>query len=506
MTTRQKRLLHYWLCVPGTLLFLLWIVSGTAMVYDSIRGGLHAFPKAKKQGDLRQLSLSTSALTRNVTGQVGRIVVITLGGHPYAQVTTEQGTRLVDAMDGRMLSPIDAPTASVLLAGYEGSSPQAVEKVTRRGFEYKYGELPAWRGSFANGRIIHISASSGEVQSWTDREGMVIRAMYYWFHSFQFTDSSGVNAAVGFMAICWALLSVLSGVLLYRRSGTALAASLVLIGLVGPAGATPAAPERIVTLAPSCAEIVAGLGLGDAIVGVTDYTGWPERTRALPKIGSYVNVNVEAIAALRPDLVVATDDGNPPAALRRLERAGFRVVTLKLRDFAQIQTSIMSLGALVGREPEARREVAKMRRVAECVARRTDSVERPRVLFAYQMAPVVSAGNGTFTDELLAMSGAESITHDVSQSYPRMSIESIVARAPDVMIVSTMNPRADADRWNQWLSKWPPLPAVRNGRVHLIDSTNLDRPSQRIVLGLLLLARTIHPELFARGECSVDLP
>lgn len=283
-------------------------------------------------------------------------------------------------------------------------------------------------------------------------------------------------------------------------------AALLVMAVAGRADATRTTPKRIVTLAPSCAEIVGGLGLGDAIVGVTHYTDWPPRTRSLPEVGSYVSVNVEAVVALRPDLVVATDDGNPPAALRRLERAGLRVVTLKLRDFADIQRSILSLGAMVGRDAEARRAVAEMRRVAACVAERTRTSERPRVLFAYQLGPIVSAGQGTFTDQLLAMSGADSITKDVVQSYPRMSIESVVARAPDVIVVSSMNPETDADRWSAWLKKWPPLPAVRNGRVHLVDSTNLDRPSQRIVLGLTLLARTIHPALFARGECAADLP
>lgn len=267
-----------------------------------------------------------------------------------------------------------------------------------------------------------------------------------------------------------------------------------------------AAPKRIVTLAPSCAEIIAGLGLGDTIVGVTSYTDWPPRVRKLPQVGSYVKINVEAVLALRPDLVVATDDGNPPAALRQLERAGVPVVTLGLRDFAAIQQSILSLGARTGRVAAARKMVAEMRRVATCVAERTRAVKRPKVLFAYELAPIVSAGQGTFTDELLAMAGADSITKDVAQPYPRMTTESVVARAPDVIVVPSLNLQSDSIRWKAWLAEWPRLPAARNGRLHLIDSTNVDRPSQRVILGLTLLARTIHPSLFAHGECAAALP
>jgi len=286
-----------------------------------------------------------------------------------------------------------------------------------------------------------------------------------------------------------------------RRWWWLLAASLLLA-----VHAFAATPKRIVTLAPSCAEIVAGLGLGDAIIGVTSYTDWPPRVKTLPQVGSYVNVNVEAVLALRPDLVVATDDGNPPVTLRRLERAGLRVVTLTLRNFDDIQQSIRSLGKITGRDAAARSMVAEMQRVAACVADRTRAVAHPRVLFAYQLGPVVSPGKGTFTNQLLAMAGADSITKDVEQPFPRMSVESIVTRAPEIIVVSSMNPETDAVRWKEWLSKWPPVPAVQNERVHLIDSTNLDRPSQRVILGLTLLARTIHPSLFGHGECAAALP
>jgi iron complex transport system substrate-binding protein len=504
MTARRKRLLHYWVCVPGTLLFVLWIVSGAAMVYDSIRGGLHAFPKTQTAGDLRALTLAPVALTRNVAGTVERIELMSVGGRPYAQVSTSRGTSLVDAATGRVLSPVDASTARRLLTGYEGVAPLRVDRITSRGYEYKYGELPAWRGVFPNGRILHIAVSSGDVQSWSDREGMIIRAMYYWFHAFQFTESSGVNAAIGFVAIAWALLSVVSGLLLYRR-GSAAAPVLLLLFAAGDARAATT-PKRIVTLAPSCAEMVAGLGLGNALVGVTEYTDWPARAKQLPKVGSYVKLNVEAIVALKPDLVVATDDGNPPATLRRLERAGLRVVTLALRDFAAIQQSMRRLGAITGRTAEAQRAVAEMTRVAGCVAARTRAVKKPRVLFAYGVAPVVSAGKGTFTSELLAMAGASSITANVAQSYPRLNDETVIAGAPEVIVISNMSISTEAMQPRNWLNRWPGIPAVRNRRVHVIDTTNVDRPSQRIAHGLMLLARTIHPRLFAGGECRADLP
>lgn len=512
MTSKQKRQLHFWVSIPGTLFFLLWIVSGTALVYDSIRGGLHAFPKLAKSGDVRTIPLTPAALTRSVPGEVSRIVLLSIGDATYGQVTTGTGTLLVDATTGALISPLDEPTARRLLAGYEGLAPVRVDRVAARGYEYKYGELPAWRGEFANGRILHIAASSGEVQSWTDREGMLIRAMYYWFHAFQFTDSAGLNAAIALVAIAWAVLSVASGALLYRRRERVPAAGLVVFLLLAPvpnaeaeAEAVAQAPKRIVTLAPSCAEIVDALGLGDRIVGVTEFTDWPPRVQDVTRVGSFVSFDVEAVAALRPDLVVATDDGNPPAALRQLERLGIPVRTLRLQSYEGIERAVLELGAALGREAEARRAAGEMRRVAACVATRTRDVRHPRVLLAYEMAPVVSAGAGTFTDELIRMAGGDSITSDVRTSYPRVTIEYLVERAPEVIVVSSMNPKLDRTRWTVWLGKWPSIPAVKNGRLEVIDSTNVDRPSPRIVIGLTLLARTIHPALFAADECRPEL-
>lgn len=260
------------------------------------------------------------------------------------------------------------------------------------------------------------------------------------------------------------------------------------------------APHGIVTLAPSCAEVVAGLGLGDRIVGVTEYTDWPARVRTLPKVGSFTNFSVEAVAALHPDLVVATDDGNPPAALLRLEQLGIRVITMRLRSYEEIERSVTALGDAVGRRAEAQRIVAEMTRVADCVATRTRDVAHPRVLLAYELSPVVSAGAGTFTDQLITMAGGASITHDVATPFPRLSIESVIARHPQVIVVSSMNPQADEARATAALRKWTTAP------IHVIEATNVDRPSQRIVLGLTLLARTIHPALFAHGECRAELP
>ncbi|MCI0445639.1 cobalamin-binding protein [bacterium] len=265
---------------------------------------------------------------------------------------------------------------------------------------------------------------------------------------------------------------------------------------------TPKTPvKRIVSLAPSCTEILAGLNVQDRLVGVTQHTDYPPEVLNLPVVGSYVNLNVEAIVSLKPDLVVATDDGNPLEILERLKEFSIAVFVLNLRTYESIQESILALGNFLSAETAAKQQVDQMTRVANCIRAKTGNFDKPSVLFVYQSYPIVTAGKGTFTDQLIEMAGGESITHDVSLSYPRLTIENIIAKNPDVIIDSSMDPTAEKELKLKWWKQWGTLKAVKNNRVYVLESKNLDRPSQRIVYGFLQLARTLHPELLPDDTC-----
>lgn len=263
-----------------------------------------------------------------------------------------------------------------------------------------------------------------------------------------------------------------------------------------------AEPQRIVTLVPSAAEVLDGLGLAGRIVGVTDYTDFPAGMESLPRIGAFNNLNIEAMVALRPDLAVATSDGNSPAVIDRLRRLGIDVVVLDLRYWETTQGSILALGKHTGREREAAELVAEMNRVAGCVSAATKSAKRPRVLFAFDMNPVIAPGQDSFTNQLIGMAGGESVTKGNPAPYPRLSSEGLIALAPEVIVVSTMNPSKDLEAWKAWLGRWPAIPAVKRGAIRMIDSRTIDRPSHRLVIGLRELAANLHPELFPKGVCE----
>src|SRR5215470_18388450 len=120
MTQRTKRILHYWLSIPGALFFLLWIFSGIALVWDSIRGGLHAFPDLPKTGDLRKVPFSSHALFQNIRDPISRISLFYAGTKPYAEITTSKSTFLIDADYGEILTPLNRRHAMEMLSGLAG--------------------------------------------------------------------------------------------------------------------------------------------------------------------------------------------------------------------------------------------------------------------------------------------------------------------------------------------------------------------------------------------------
>ncbi len=253
-------------------------------------------------------------------------------------------------------------------------------------------------------------------------------------------------------------------------------------------------PHRIVALAPSVTETLYFLGLGDRVVGVTRFSSYPPEAAQKPKVGSYVSLNPERIIGLSPDLVIGTADGNPPAVIRLLERAGIPVFVLNPRNIRQVIEALVSVGELCG--VRARAEV-----LADALTRRVDTIvaktagrAKPVVFLQVNVKPIMAANGSTFLNDLIRLAGGVNMTRDEPVIYPRIGLEAVIRGRPEVILISSMD-RGGAfeEARRQWLN-WTLIPAVRHGRVHLVDSDLTDRPSPRIVRGLEILARHIHPD------------
>jgi len=272
-----------------------------------------------------------------------------------------------------------------------------------------------------------------------------------------------------------------------------LACGLACSGGPSRVGTDPGPPSRIVSLAPALTEILFALGLDDRVVGVTEFCDYPPRARKKTRVGGYVNPSVEAILALAPDLVlVSPAAGNREAALA-IERAGVRLGVVDADDLAGTFAAIETVALLCGVEDRGIELAREVRARIDAVVARVSDRERVPALFCLQTEPLIVAGNGTLPAELLELAGGRNVV-DVA-GYPRLGVESLLDLAPEVIVHSRMDtaaPGVEAAARTFW-ARWPSIPAVREGRVHVIDASAALRPGPRVADAVELLAGILHP-------------
>ena len=268
---------------------------------------------------------------------------------------------------------------------------------------------------------------------------------------------------------------------------------------VGRSVTLPTAPKRIISLAPNVTEILFSLGLDQEVIGVSIHCNFPDKAKTRERVGSYVSLDLERILTLRPDLIIATGAGNMREMVERLEKLGFPTYVIFPKDFDGILASIHHLGQIVNRAQEAREIVQGVERRKGRVIELTQGVPRPRVFLQIGEAPMVTVGKGSFADDLIRLAGGENVAAFEERMYPRWGMEEVLRRSPQVVLISSMNPKSNYQRviQEEW-SRWKTIPAVRDGRIHLIDSDLIDRPSPRIIDGLEAMTSLFHPEVFRK--------
>ncbi len=257
----------------------------------------------------------------------------------------------------------------------------------------------------------------------------------------------------------------------------------------------PFAPKKIVSLAPSITEIIYFLGLGERLVGVTQFSYFPKEANKKPKIGPYTDINIEKVITLSPDLIVATADGNKREDVELLEETGIPVYVVNPRKVHQVLDTIERLGTVCGVTDRARYLVTCLR---ERVAKVTEAVrnsERPLTLLVINVKPLMSVNKSTIHHDIISLAGGTNMTGDQPITYPRLSMEEIIKKGPNTIIISSMERGGEFEQARKEWFRWPTLPAVQKGRVYLIDSDLIDRSAPRIVTGLEEMARLIHPEI-----------
>ena len=250
-------------------------------------------------------------------------------------------------------------------------------------------------------------------------------------------------------------------------------------------------PQRIISLAPSNTEILFALGLGDKVVGVTDWCDYPPEALNKTKVGGYENPDIEKIVALNPDLVLIAH-GTPMDVINNLVGLGLTVFGIKTTDLDDLLNDIRRIGEITDKEMEAQALTSDMESRIQAVTNATSELEqRPRVFYIVWHDPLWTAGSGTFIHELIEKAGGVNICQNIS-GYKTISIEDVLARDPEIIITS------------EWSYDWArnetgPLAstnASREGRIYTCDDDLVQRPGPRLVEGLEWFAYFIHPEIF----------
>lgn len=276
---------------------------------------------------------------------------------------------------------------------------------------------------------------------------------------------------------------------LYRLAAAA-ALCVYALALAPPANA--AARMRIVSLAPSVTETLFALGAGPDVVGVSQYCDYPAQVRDLPRVGSFLTPNLEAIIALRPTLVVGLELSSDVRQIRALKSMGYPVLMVSDDTLQQIETSIETVGARIDRQPQAHRLVAKIQAQIAAVRRRLANVKPQRVLMLVGHQPIVAVGAGTYLDELMLIARANNIAAAAGEQWPQLSMEYIIAMRPEVVLDGSMgtDPSSSSDFWE----KYPAIPAVRDHRVFSYAQDPILHAGPRVGQSLEIIARMIHPE------------
>lgn len=281
-----------------------------------------------------------------------------------------------------------------------------------------------------------------------------------------------------------ALALVLLGVLSARAEQDAAIAPEA-----APRSAAASRPSpRVVSLNPSLTATLLALDAGDLLVGIDEYSARQQPAlRDLPRVGGLFDASLEAVVALEPDLVVLVPSAQQRDLRRRLEALGIEVLVLPNIALEELLASIEQLGARVGREREARARVAEIRREWQRVARQQQRASPLRTVLVIQRDPLFVVGGGSFLDAMLRAAGAENVAGGFGEPYPRVSLEWLIAAAPQVILDASEDPLPAARYW----ARWPSLPAVASGRVEALPAAEVTLPGPHPERGLRVLAETL---------------
>lgn len=259
----------------------------------------------------------------------------------------------------------------------------------------------------------------------------------------------------------------------------------------------PVNPLRIVSLAPSLTETVYALGDQDHLVGDTDYCDYPPDAQKKPKVGGVINPNLEQIAALRPDLVLMSKEGNTLDTVRALDTLGIPNYAIDVHTIEQIMTSIQRLADVLNVAETGKTLAESLQQRLETLQMTLQGAQPKRVLFVVWPDPLISIGQKTFVADAIRRAGAVSVV-DSNQDWPQVSLEELARLQPDYLVLTAAHTGSGDHDFEMLANRpgWQILDAVRNRHFAVVGEAII-RPAPRIVTVIEDLAHQLHPEIFS---------
>jgi iron complex transport system substrate-binding protein len=278
--------------------------------------------------------------------------------------------------------------------------------------------------------------------------------------------------------------------LVLLAAAVAAQASRVLTDETGRTVTVPDHPHRVVCLLPSITDTVFALGSGDDVVAVSDYTTHPPEALKKPSIGGLVKPSIETILSFHPDLVLGVSIPGATETAAQLQNVGVPVYLVDPHGLSGILRSVGSVGEALNRVPQAAALNGSLTRRIEAVRARSAGKPAPRVLVPVWYDPIITIGKNAFISQIVETAGAKSVTDDLLPDWPEVSMETVVTRAPEALVLIRGGKLSI-----EMLRKrpgWSSLPAIQSGKVYYVD-TGIQEPSPVAIDALEELAREFHP-------------
>ena len=290
-----------------------------------------------------------------------------------------------------------------------------------------------------------------------------------------------MKSSFAYFALAGILSLSLSG---YQRANAAEAYDDegTLVSLTAPA-------MRIISLAPSLTEILYAAGAGNKVVGVVEFSDYPPEARSLPVVGRYDSLDLETLLALQPDLVIAWRSGNPRAAISRLRELGLTVYVAEPQDLDTVASHLDRIGTLAGTGTLASEASANFRQQLQDLRTRYSRREPVRTFYQVWNRPLITAGGTELINDIISLCGGTNIFRELSRVAPKVSVESVLTRDPQIIVASGMD--QERPEWLDSWRDWRKLSAVRDDKLFFIPPDLMPRHTPRALEGAQRLCAQI---------------